>query len=76
MREDSSKSDVNNNPYTRIYSILSKFSKTILQAIVNFVTGIGNMINSVYKKILSAFLRSALAVMVVINLSHSPSLSD
>ncbi|KAK6135533.1 hypothetical protein DH2020_030704 [Rehmannia glutinosa] len=53
------------NLFFRLGSILSKFTKIIAEAIVHMVKGMAIMINSLYKKALSAILRSTLGVMVI-----------
>ncbi|XP_057474193.1 uncharacterized protein LOC130762522 [Actinidia eriantha] len=60
VKENQSKS----NPFIRLCDILSKFSKHIVRAIIRLVKGMGEMLNSLYKKALSAVLRSAFAVML------------
>lgn len=44
---------------------MSEFSKYIVQAILRLIKGMGVMVNSLYKKALSAILRSSLGVMLV-----------
>ena len=66
-QEEHSNSDGHWNPILRIFSMLSKLTKHIAQAIMNMLKGMGDMINYVYKKALSALLRSAIGVMLVIN---------
>ncbi|CBI25518.3 unnamed protein product, partial [Vitis vinifera] len=53
------------NPFIRVCKILSKFSKYIVRAIAQMMKRTANMLNSLYKKALSAILRSAFAVMLV-----------
>ncbi|XP_016449099.1 uncharacterized protein LOC107774137 isoform X1 [Nicotiana tabacum] len=53
------------NWFTTVVSILSKLSQYLGQAIVRLVKGMGDMINSLYKKTLSAFLRSTIGIMLV-----------
>ncbi|CAN4123436.1 unnamed protein product [Withania somnifera] len=53
------------NWFTMVFSILSKLSQYLGQAIIFLVKGIGDMINSLCKKALSAFLRSAIRIMLV-----------
>ncbi|PHT52940.1 hypothetical protein CQW23_07402 [Capsicum baccatum] len=53
------------NWFTTIFSILSKLSQYIGQTITRLVKGMGDMITSIYKKALSAFLRSAIGIMLV-----------
>nr|XP_027107250.1 uncharacterized protein LOC113727341 isoform X2 [Coffea arabica] len=64
-QEEHSNSDSHRNPILRILSMLSKLTKHIAQAIMNILKGMGDMINYVYKKALSALLRSAIGVMLV-----------
>ncbi|XP_047264242.1 2-hydroxy-6-oxononadienedioate/2-hydroxy-6-oxononatrienedioate hydrolase isoform X8 [Capsicum annuum] len=52
------------NWFTTIFSILSKLSQYIGQTITRLVKGMGDMITSIYKKALSAFLRSAIGIML------------
>lgn len=46
-------------------TVLSRVSQYLGQAITRLVKGMGDMINSLYKKALSAFLRSAIGIMLV-----------
>lgn len=66
--EDNSNSNVHENPIIRLGSSLSKFSRYVAHAILRLVKGMRDMISSLYKKVLSAFLRSPLAAMLVMNL--------
>ncbi|PSS32469.1 2-hydroxy-6-oxononadienedioate/2-hydroxy-6- oxononatrienedioate hydrolase [Actinidia chinensis var. chinensis] len=61
---DDSNLNVQSNPFIRLCDILSKFSKHIVRAIMRLVKGMGEMLNFLYKKALSAVLRSAFAVML------------
>jgi hypothetical protein len=65
-------SDSNNylNPFIRLLSMLSKLTTYIAQAIIHMLTRMGDMVNSLYKKALCAFLRSAIGVMLVICFLH------
>ncbi|CAA2971408.1 bifunctional epoxide hydrolase 2 isoform X2 [Olea europaea var. sylvestris] len=65
IQESSLDSNNPDNPFLRICSLLSKLTKYVAEAIVSMVKGMGGMINSLYKKALSAILRSAFGVMVV-----------
>lgn len=65
IQEGSSNSNIHENPFIRVCKILSKFSKYIVRAIVQMMKRTANMLNSLYKKALSAILRSAFAVMLV-----------
>lgn len=53
------------NWFTSVFSILSKVSQYLGQAMMRLVKGIGDMINSLYRKALSAFLRSTIGIMLV-----------
>lgn len=53
------------NVFTGIFSILSKFTKYVAKTIVGMIKGMGEMLNSLYRKALSAFLRSAIGIMLV-----------
>lgn len=53
------------NLFFRFCSLLSKLTKYVAEAIVHMVKGMGEMINSLYKKALSTILRSAFGVTVV-----------
>ncbi|KAI5346741.1 hypothetical protein L3X38_014620 [Prunus dulcis] len=63
--EDSSNSINLGNPFIQLFRMLSKFAKFISQAIMLVVKGMVGMFSSLYKKFLSAVLRSAFAVMLV-----------
>lgn len=65
MEKDSSDSSSLRNPYLKLSKILLKFAKHVAQAIMQMVKGMAVMLNSLYKKLLSAILRSAFAVMLV-----------
>ncbi|XP_024029705.1 uncharacterized protein LOC21400132 [Morus notabilis] len=65
IQEDSSNKNSLGNPFVQLGNILSKFAQFVSQAIMNIVKGMANMLNSLYKKLLSAILRSAFAVMLV-----------
>lgn len=65
IQEGSSNSNIHENPFIRVCKILSKFSKYIVRAIAQMMKRTANMLNSLYKKALSAILRSAFAVMLV-----------
>lgn len=67
IQEGSSNSNIHENPFIRVCKILSKFSKYIVRAIAQMMKRTANMLNSLYKKALSAILRSAFAVMLVKN---------
>ncbi|KAJ8537165.1 hypothetical protein K7X08_035566 [Anisodus acutangulus] len=53
------------NWFTAVFSILSKLPQYLGQAIMRLVKGMGDMINSLYKKASSAFLRSDIGIMLV-----------
>ncbi|KAH7840138.1 hypothetical protein Vadar_013139 [Vaccinium darrowii] len=63
-KEEISNSNVPRNPFIRLGNVLSEFSEYIVQAIMRLIKGMGEMINSIYKKALSAILRSSLGVML------------
>ncbi|KAA8539722.1 hypothetical protein F0562_026414 [Nyssa sinensis] len=65
IQADSSNSNSYGNPFVRLFNIFSNLSKYIAQAIMRMVKGMVDMLNSLYKKALSALLRSAIAVMLV-----------
>ncbi|KAK7856835.1 abhydrolase domain-containing protein abhd-5.2, partial [Quercus suber] len=65
MEKDSSDSSSLRNPFLKLSKILLKFAKHVAQAIMQMVKGMAVMLNSLYKKLLSAILRSAFAVMLV-----------
>lgn len=64
-QQDSSSSDTPKNPGSNLFGIVSRFSRFLLRAIINLFKGMANMVDSLYKKALSAFLRSRIAVMLV-----------
>lgn len=51
--------------FMKLLGTLSKLTKYITQLIIQMVMGMTNMLNSFYKKALSAFLRSTLGVMLI-----------
>ncbi|KAG5533641.1 hypothetical protein RHGRI_027732 [Rhododendron griersonianum] len=63
-QEEISYSNIHGNPFIRLGNILSEFFKYIAQAIMRLFKGMGVMVNSLYKKALSAILRSSLGVML------------
>jgi hypothetical protein len=65
MGEDSLDLSSLKNPFLRLSKILLKCFKFVAQAIMQMAKGMAVMLNSLYKKLLSAILRSALAVMLV-----------
>lgn len=65
MGEDSLDLSSLRNPFLRLSEILLKCFKFVAQAIMRMAKGMAVMLNSLYKKLLSAILRSALAVMLV-----------
>ncbi|XP_052200079.1 uncharacterized protein LOC127806679 [Diospyros lotus] len=65
IEEDSSNSNTHSNPFIRFFNMLSKLSKFVIQAILHLVKGMGEMLNSLYKKALSALLQSAVSVMLI-----------
>nr|GEX97299.1 putative hydrolase/acyltransferase [Tanacetum cinerariifolium] len=64
-QQDSSSSDTPKNPGFNLFGIVSTFSRFLLRSIINLFKGMANMVGSLYKKALSAFLRSRIAVMLV-----------
>jgi len=65
MKEDSS---IRRNPILRLYKVMSKITKYIAEAITQMMKWTIDILNSLYRKLLSAILRSSLAIMLVINL--------
>ncbi|KAK4433458.1 hypothetical protein Salat_1108100 [Sesamum alatum] len=65
IQGNSSDPNTSGNLFSRLRGILSKFSKFIADVIVHMVQGMADMINTLYKKALSAILRSAFGVMVI-----------
>ncbi|KAK9913897.1 hypothetical protein M0R45_037701 [Rubus argutus] len=63
--EDGSNSNNMGNPFIQFSNILSKFARFISQAIMRIVKGMTVMLSSLYKRFLSAVLRSTLAIMLV-----------
>ncbi|XP_030465644.1 uncharacterized protein LOC115684856 [Syzygium oleosum] len=63
--ERSSGLDVAVNPFSRIFRFLSQTINAISEVLVQMVKGMGGMLSTLYKKLLSTFLRSAFAVMLV-----------
>ncbi|PIA46170.1 hypothetical protein AQUCO_01600438v1 [Aquilegia coerulea] len=62
---DNPTSKVQHNTFVMIGHILSKLAMYIARPIVGMVKGMVNMVSSLYKKVLTAFLRSTVAVMLV-----------
>lgn len=67
----SSDSNKKGNPLFRLGSLLLGLTKYISEAIMYVIRGMGDMMNSLYQKALSAILRSTFGVILVINLFHS-----
>ncbi|GAA0169255.1 serine protease [Lithospermum erythrorhizon] len=65
IEEENSDKDNRRNSLGKLWSFLSRTAKNITQAIINIVKGMGGMINSAYKNVLSALLRSAIGVMLI-----------
>ncbi|XP_030486916.2 uncharacterized protein LOC115703827 [Cannabis sativa] len=65
MNEENSNSSSQGNLFIQLRNILSNFTKIVLQAIMRVMKGMSDMLNSVYKKLLSAILRSVLGVMLI-----------
>ncbi|KAF5947738.1 hypothetical protein HYC85_013695 [Camellia sinensis] len=59
-QEDGSNLNIQRNPFIGLWNTVSTFSKYILQAVMRLVNGMGAMFNTLYKKALSAILRSGL----------------
>lgn len=57
--------DAAGNPFSTIFKFLSQTVNYISEMIVQMVKGMGGMLSTLYKKLLSTFLRSAFAVMLV-----------
>uniref|UniRef100_A0A2P2JJJ3 AB hydrolase-1 domain-containing protein n=1 Tax=Rhizophora mucronata TaxID=61149 RepID=A0A2P2JJJ3_RHIMU len=62
---DISNSNILGKPFIKLLETLAKFADFIVQAIMQVVKGMTNMLNSWYKKTLSAILCSWLGVMLV-----------
>ncbi|KAF5201269.1 Alpha/beta hydrolase protein [Thalictrum thalictroides] len=58
-------SKVQQNPFAMIGRMLTKLAMYIVLPIVGMLKGMVNMVSSVYKKVLTVFLRSTVAVMLV-----------
>ncbi|OWM69851.1 uncharacterized protein LOC116196019 [Punica granatum] len=54
-----------NNLISRLFTSLSRIAKYIGEVIIRMVTGMTKMLSSLYKKVLSTILRSALGIMLV-----------
>ncbi|KAK9283228.1 hypothetical protein L1049_011464 [Liquidambar formosana] len=65
IREEGPNSNIYGNPLIRLCKILLNLSKYIAQTIMRMVKGMADMLNSLYKKALSAILHSSFAVMLV-----------
>ncbi|XP_015945021.1 uncharacterized protein LOC107470145 isoform X1 [Arachis duranensis] len=63
MKEESNA--VSQNPILEFYNMLFNFAKFIANAIAKMMRGMINMLNSLYRKFLSAILRSSVAIMLV-----------
>ncbi|XP_050387090.1 uncharacterized protein LOC126803333 [Argentina anserina] len=63
--EDGSNSVDNGKPFVQLFKVMSKVARFISKAIMELVNGMTVMLNSLYKKFLSALLRSAFAIMLV-----------
>lgn len=70
-QEEHSDSNNNLNPFIRLFSVFSKLVTYIAKAIMRILRRVGDVINSLYKKALCAFLRSAIGVMLVIFCLHN-----
>ncbi|XP_027357254.1 uncharacterized protein LOC113866629 isoform X2 [Abrus precatorius] len=58
-------SSIRKNPIFGLYKMLSKITKYIAEAITQMMKQMTNMFNFLYRKLLSAILRSSLAIMLV-----------
>ena len=65
IQEDSSSNKSVGNPFFQLCSALLKFAMLVLQAIAQVVKGMVDTLCALYKKLLSAILRSAFAVVLV-----------
>ncbi|XP_028778906.1 uncharacterized protein LOC114735384 [Neltuma alba] len=70
VRKDNEMKENNNfptraNPISGLYKVLSMITKYISEAITKMMKGMINMLNSLYRKFLSAVLHTALATTVV-----------
>ncbi|KAG8380859.1 hypothetical protein BUALT_Bualt06G0060300 [Buddleja alternifolia] len=65
IQGNSSGSNASENPFSRLCSILSMFTKNIAAAILHMVKGMSDMINALYKKALSVVLRSTFGVILI-----------
>lgn len=65
--EGDSNSVDDGNPFVQFSKVLSKIARYISQAIMGLVKGMAVMLNSLYKRFLSALLRSTFAIMLVRN---------
>jgi len=52
-------------PTSNFLGTLVELTKGVIRAVLRVVTGMANMLSSLYKKALAAFLRSFLGVMLV-----------
>ncbi|XP_071710254.1 uncharacterized protein [Rutidosis leptorrhynchoides] len=64
-QQDNSNSEKPKNPIFSFLSIFSKLSRFIAQTVMHLLRGMANMVDSLYKKTLSAFLRSPIALTLV-----------
>ncbi|VFQ80499.1 unnamed protein product [Cuscuta campestris] len=53
------------NVFGKILSILSNFAKQVAQILTGIVKGMGEMLNSLYRKALASFLRSAIGLVLM-----------
>lgn len=71
MKKDSEMKENNSpiraNPISGLFKVLFMITKYISEAITKMMKGVINVLNSLYRKFLSAVLRSALATTLVIN---------
>lgn len=67
MEEENFNISILKNLFVSLSKIFSMCFKFVAQAITRIVKGMAVMLNSLYKKLLSAILHSALAVMLVMD---------
>ncbi|XP_010543662.1 PREDICTED: uncharacterized protein LOC104816498 [Tarenaya hassleriana] len=63
--EEATDSTEAESPFAKFLRTLIRFGKHIIQAITAIIRGMTSMVGSLYKKALTAFLRSAIGVMLV-----------
>ncbi|KAK4277678.1 hypothetical protein QN277_015638 [Acacia crassicarpa] len=65
VMKENNNSTIRANPISGLYKVLSMITKYISEAITKMMKGMINMLNSLYRKFLSAVLRSALATTLI-----------